>query len=170
MPEDFSHCLPYRYGFGVNQDEPARIRPDGDVPVPGAVRAAWASRSSTSAPARPTTIRTSSGLPPIRLPTVTSRPKTRSSAWRGRSTSCASSRRTRPRTSAGRHGLQLPAGISAARGAVRAAQRLGGHRRHRAHGAVLPDHARRRDRAGDTRGQSRFAAPSATAPPRRATA
>jgi len=22
MPEDFSHCLPYRYGFGVNQDNP----------------------------------------------------------------------------------------------------------------------------------------------------
>ncbi len=22
MPEDFAHCLPYRYGFGVNQDNP----------------------------------------------------------------------------------------------------------------------------------------------------
>jgi 2,4-dienoyl-CoA reductase-like NADH-dependent reductase (Old Yellow Enzyme family) len=25
IPEDFSHCLPYRYGFGVNQNDPTQI-------------------------------------------------------------------------------------------------------------------------------------------------
>lgn len=25
IPEDFSHCLPYRYGFGVNQSDPTQI-------------------------------------------------------------------------------------------------------------------------------------------------
>ena len=42
IPEDFSQCLPYRFGFGVNADQSGRIRSDRDVSVRGIVRRSWA--------------------------------------------------------------------------------------------------------------------------------
>ena len=135
VPVDFSHCLPYRYAFGVNQNNPVEYDLTETFQFLD-LCASSASRSSTSPPARPTTIPTSSGPRPIRPPTATSRPKTRSSASPARSTSCASSKQAPPGLLVW-HRLQLPPGIPAARRPVPRPPRLDRPHRHRPRGLEL---------------------------------
>jgi len=73
-PEDFSNCLPYRYGFGVNQNNPLEY----DLTEPIAylkMLQSWAWQWLMFLVARPITIRTSNAPRCIRPRTVISRRK-----------------------------------------------------------------------------------------------
>jgi len=84
IPEDFSHCLPYRYGFGVNVNNP--IEPDLTEPIQFVRLCAELGVKIVNLTAgSPYTTRTSNVRRFIRRPMAINRPKTRSSAWRDRS-------------------------------------------------------------------------------------
>ena len=132
MPEDFSHCLPYRYAFGVNQNNPVEYDLAETFQFlelcdqAGGQDRESHRRFALLQSAHPAARRLSAFR---RLPAAR-RPAGRRGPADQRRAPAQSASAEEPR--AGRHRLQLPPGVSAARRAIRPAQRLGRHDRHRA--------------------------------------
>ena len=149
MPEDFSRCLPYRYAFGVNQDNPVAYDLAETVQFLElcAQLGVKIVNLSAGSPYLQSAYPAARGLSAIGWLPAARRPARRG----GPADQCCAPAQG-PRAEepfAGRHRLQLFAGILAARGPIRPAQRLGRQHWHRAHGALVSADTRRCDGAGD---------------------
>ena len=149
VPEDFSHCLPYRYAFGVNQANPVEYDLTEtfqflDLCAQLGVKIVNLSAGSpyyTPAHPAPGGLSAFGRLPAARRSARRRRPadQCRAPAQSARAKESCDSR----------HRLQLLAGIPATCRPTRRPARLGRPHRYRPHGAVVSDDPGRCDRARD---------------------
>ena len=152
--EDFAHCLPYRYGFGVNEANP--IEPDLAETFRFVELCAELGVKILNLTAgspyynphiqRPAAYPPSDGYQPAHDPLIDVARQI--NAVRQIKTYLGKIRN--PKSDSGRHRLQLFAGISAARGAIRRPPRLDGYGGPWPHGVVVSRNPGRCGRAGGT--------------------
>ena len=144
VPEDFSHCLPYRYGFGVNQNNPLEYDLTEAVQF---LDLCGRARREDRKPHSRLSVLQSPHPTPCRLPTVGRLPTPGGPAARrgaaGEHGACAQSPSASGPAARGQR-LQLPPGVFTPRSPGCGPPGLDGHGRHRARGAFVSRRVPRR--------------------------